>query len=256
MAGTVNIARDLWDDPTFKDAEMSQREAWVWMIAEASWKQRSKRVGSAELCLERGQLAASLRFLASAWMWSEARVRRYLDMLENRHMIQRKTDAGVTVISICKYDEYQAKPKDSDAEATQEPTHHRRTTDANENKGEIRGKEEDLFGSVEPHSQRDQVADNPPPAKPDRFDEFWKAYPKKSGKPKAVKAWANAIKRHDPEKIIAAAKVYAKAVEGADPKYTKHPQGWLNDERFNDPDCQPPAPSSTPTMRWSWEMVR
>ena len=29
MAGTVNVSRDLWDDPTFKDSEMSQREAWI-----------------------------------------------------------------------------------------------------------------------------------------------------------------------------------------------------------------------------------
>lgn len=101
------------------------------------------------------------------------------------------------------------------------------------NKREEEQQEEDLFGSDEPHRSRDDASQQ------DRFNEFWKVYPKKSGKPKAVKAWENAIKRHDPEKIIAAAKVYAKAVEGADPKYTKHPQGWLNDERFNDPENQP-----------------
>lgn len=236
MAGTVIIARDLWDDPTFKDAEMSQREAWIWMIAEASWKPRTKRVGSSEVELSRGQFVASTRFLAGAWGWSEARVRRYFDTLENRRMIKRETDAGITVVTICKYDEYQLMPKDSDAPSTHPSTHHRRTSDANENKGEIKGKlrEEDLFGSDEPHRSRDEIS-----SQQDRFDEFWRVYPKKSGKPKAIKAWANAIKRHDPEKIIAAAKVYAKVVEGADPKYTKYPQGWLNDERFNDPDCQP-----------------
>ena len=138
MAGTINVSRDLWDDPTFKDSEMSQREAWVWMIAGASWKARTKRIGSAELELQRGQLAASTRFMAKAWMWSEPRVRRYLDMLENRRMIRREIDAGITVITICKYDEYQNVPSDSDAPATQQPTHQRRTSDANYNKGEIR----------------------------------------------------------------------------------------------------------------------
>ncbi len=138
MAGTVNVSRDLWDDPTFKDSEMSQREAWIWMIAEASWKARVKRAVSIELELQRGQLVASTRFMAKAWMWSEPRVRRYLDMLENRRMIRRETDAGITVITICKYDEYQNTPSNSDAPATQQPTHQRRTSDANDNKGEIR----------------------------------------------------------------------------------------------------------------------
>lgn len=143
MAGTINVSRDLWDDPTFKDSEMSQREAWVWMIAGASWKARTKRIGSAELELQRGQLAASTRFMAKAWMWSEPRVRRYLDMLENRRMIQRETDAGVTVITICKYDEYQNVPSNSDAPSTQKPTRQRRTSDANYNKGEIRDIDDD-----------------------------------------------------------------------------------------------------------------
>lgn len=144
MSGTVNVARALWDDPTFKDSEMSQREAWIWMIAEASWKDRTKRIGSAEINLKRGQLAASARFLAKAWQWSEPRVRRYFEMLENRRMISRVTDAGVSVITICKYDEYQSAPRVTDAPSTQKPTHHRRTIDANEKKGEIRGKEEDI----------------------------------------------------------------------------------------------------------------
>lgn len=143
MSGTVNIARALWDDPTFRDTEMSQREAWIWLIAEASWRPRTKRIGTKEIELSRGQVAASTRFLAAAWEWSEPKVRRYLDMLENRRMITRVTDAGVTVITICKYDDYQSKPRDDDAAPTQQPTQDRRTADANENKGEIKVKEEE-----------------------------------------------------------------------------------------------------------------
>lgn len=149
MAGTVNISRDLWDDPTFKDSEMSQREAWIWMIAEASWKARARRFGSTEIELQRGQLAASTRFMAKAWMWSEPRVRRYLDMLENRRMITRVTDAGVTVITISKYNDYQNGPRVGDAPSTQQPTQDRRTSDANEKKGEIRDKLEDGGGRAQ-----------------------------------------------------------------------------------------------------------
>jgi hypothetical protein len=143
MTGTVNIARALWDDPTFRDSEMSQREAWIWLIAQASWRPRIKRIDSREIKLARAQVAASTRFLARAWKWSEPKVRRYLDMLENRRKIKRAIDAGVTVITICKYDKHQSKPRDGDAAPTQEPTQDRRTADANEDKGEIRIKEEE-----------------------------------------------------------------------------------------------------------------
>ena len=142
MSGTINVARSLWSDPTFKDSEVSQREAWIWLIAEASWKSRTRRFGSFVINLERAQLAVSTRFLAKAWRWSEARVRRYLDKLENQRMIQRGTDAGISVITICNYDKFQNKPHVGDAGPTRQPARDRRTTDANENKGEIREKED------------------------------------------------------------------------------------------------------------------
>lgn len=70
------------------------------------------------------------------------------------------------------------------------------------------------------------------------FDEFWDAYPKKVGKPKAKLAFSKAVKTTSPKIIIAGAKRYAASIsaKGDDPRgtYTKHPQGWLTDERWND----------------------
>lgn len=138
MNGTVNIARDIWNDSTFKKGEMTQREAWIWLIAQASWKQRIIRIGTREIALERGQLAAATRFLAATWEWSEPKVRRYLDMLANRRMIERATGDGMTVITICNYNKYQNPVRVDDAPATQQPTQDRRTSDANEKKDEIK----------------------------------------------------------------------------------------------------------------------
>ena len=125
MAVNVNIARDLWGDPTFKDEAMSQREAWIWLIANASWKPRTTRVVDHIVDLQRGQLAASTRFLASAWMWSAPTVRRYLAKLEDQCMIYRDTGEGLTV-TICNYNIYQNAPRGSDAETTQPPAQQRR----------------------------------------------------------------------------------------------------------------------------------
>lgn len=167
MSGTVNITRALWDDPTFKDGEMTQREAWIWLIAEASWKGRAKRIGSIEVSLQRGQLAASTRFMAAAWMWSEPRVRRYLEMLENRRMIERVTDAGVTVITICNYEKYQTKGRVADATSTQQPTQDRRTTDANENQGERKILDDDGGDAREPTHAHTHEAPPPPAPRPE-----------------------------------------------------------------------------------------
>jgi len=149
MSGTINVSRDLWDDPAFQNEPFSEREAWVWMISEASWKARDRRVGKVVVSLDRGQLAHSTRFLSDAWKWSHAKVRRFLDRLETRNMIRREPGTGVTVISIMKYDTYQSGGKPSGTA----PAQHRHSSGTNEKKGERRGKEGEVGeGSNEPLS--------------------------------------------------------------------------------------------------------
>lgn len=77
---------------------------------------------------------------------------------------------------------------------------------------------------------------------PDRFDEFWKVYPKKAGKPAAQKAWAKAIKRAPAQTIIDGARRYAHWLSQGGPKdfrpIPKFPQGWLNDDRWDDEEIR------------------
>lgn len=70
------------------------------------------------------------------------------------------------------------------------------------------------------------------------FDEFWAAYPRKTGKGAARGQWhrTTARNRVKPERIIAAAQRYRDACREreSDPKYIPHPAKWLHDERYND----------------------
>lgn len=119
MSGTVNIARDIWHDTAFKQQPFTEREAFVWLIMEASYKAREKRVGSVCVRLDRGQLASSIRFMAEAWDWQKSTVDRFLKRLQNRDMIGTDSGTGLTVITICKYDEYQSKPRENGTDETE-----------------------------------------------------------------------------------------------------------------------------------------
>ena len=140
MSGTVNIARSIFDHAVFADEPKTEREAWIWLIMEASWKPRTRRVGAVVVETQRGQLAASVRFLASAWKWTAPKVQRYLKRLEKAEMIVTRADTGVTVITVCNYDMFQAGAKSSDTA----PIHQRYSADTNEKKDERReeGKED------------------------------------------------------------------------------------------------------------------
>ncbi len=77
-------------------------------MCEAAHAPYRKRAGGSLHHLQRGETIASVRFLAKAWHWSEARVRRYLARLERADMIAKSTDAGITRLTIANYDHFQA----------------------------------------------------------------------------------------------------------------------------------------------------
>ena len=89
----------------------------------------------------------------------------------------------------------------------------------------------------------------------DRFEEFWKVYPKKIGKPAAKKNFARAVKSGaDPQDIIDGARRYAGSKAVAD-GFVKHPQGWLTDERWLD-DPEPADRSRHRVSQPFGEVVR
>lgn len=75
----------------------------------------------------------------------------------------------------------------------------------------------------------------------ERFEEFWKAYPRRVGRGAARKAWAKVTLEADPDEIIVGAKRYA-ADPRRDPNFTAHPSTWLNAERWTDEVVAPADP--------------
>ncbi len=87
--------------------------------------------------------------------------------------------------------------------------------------------------------------DDRTPVNPDAFAAFWKAYPKKDSKPAAIKAWNAAFERDaetKPEVVIAGAQAYRDWTR-RDPKYTKNPATWLNNDCW-DNEYEPDRPNS------------
>lgn len=105
--GVFAVDRGLFEHPMFADESLTEREAWMWLVSEAAWKDRPRRIGSVVVHLRRGQLAASIRFMAEAWGWSKSKVGRFLDRLKTGTMIGHETGHGVSIITICNYDKYQ-----------------------------------------------------------------------------------------------------------------------------------------------------
>jgi hypothetical protein len=151
-------------------------------------------------------------------------------------------------------------PESADTDAPQRPA----TPDA---EGEVQGQEiPDTDESQCPETPDVSVRESrtPTPLPPrdidlplDRFDEFWAAYPRKTSKGYARKAWDKAIKKHaDPAAIIAAVPRHAAYWRAIDrkPEFIPHPSTWLNGTSWDDElpavTARPggPAPYRPPTF--------
>jgi hypothetical protein len=103
--------------------------------------------------------------------------------------------------------------------------------------------------------ERDEVSKSEVPKKKrtpsaaadDAFEEFYRVYPRHTGRGQAVINWRAAIKKVQPETIIEAATQYASQVNGTEARFIPHPGTWLSGERWAD------EPVSTPADRGWWE---
>lgn len=101
------------DSAFFNSEVYNERNAWEWLIAEASYDDCERPVNGCPVKLQRGQLTASIRFMAKKWAWDKNKVTRYLNRLEKWSMVsidnETASGTGQSIITICKYDTYQNK---------------------------------------------------------------------------------------------------------------------------------------------------
>lgn len=105
--GFVRLSRRFFQSDFWKERrEMSRAEAWLDMIATATWAPETRQVEGRCVNLQRGELAASLRYLSLRWSWSKSRVERFLSALAASGRIRDRIETGTRLITLCNYERY------------------------------------------------------------------------------------------------------------------------------------------------------
>ncbi|MBA9034951.1 hypothetical protein [Rhizobium leguminosarum] len=78
-----------------------------------------------------------------------------------------------------------------------------------------------------------------------QFERFWYAYPNKTGRPSAEKAFSQAIKRASFDEIMAGVRTYAAKT---DDRQWCSPVKWLSDDRWKDQPAKPPDKPPGPKL--------
>lgn len=119
--GFVVIQRSIFEHPDLRN--FKEVGGFIWLILQAAHSPTKVKYKGAEIVLERGQLAVSVRDFARAMEVTPPWVQRFFARLEKSGMIKRDTpryrsdtrcDTPPSVITICNYSKYQDLPKASD----------------------------------------------------------------------------------------------------------------------------------------------
>ncbi len=135
MSGFVRAERDRFGHALFRNERFCRGYAWDWLVAQASYQDRTIDVAGKTVKLRRGQLCHSIRYMAEAWNWDKAAVTRYLTRLKTETMIETGTETGQTIITICNYRKYQTRNEKTETpNDTQPETAARQQRDSSETK--------------------------------------------------------------------------------------------------------------------------
>lgn len=63
-----------------------------------------------EITIKRGELRASLRFLSERWGWGVEKTKRFIDRHIEKHDIERRTEQGESILTLCNYGKYNPMP--------------------------------------------------------------------------------------------------------------------------------------------------
>lgn len=109
MAGWIKIYRELADHWLAQHPE--KLGWWVLLLLKVAHEDKKALVGNQLVELKRGQMIASLTFLAELWQTSKSSAERFVALLEKEQMLRRCAERKLTIITICNYDSYQEKKR-------------------------------------------------------------------------------------------------------------------------------------------------
>ncbi len=222
MTGYIKIDRSIFTHPSVNktNREFCEITAWIWLLTNASFKDRIYRLYEQEIELKRGQLCCSLTYMAEAWNWETSKVRYFIDKLRQNNSITSHTPNNTpnnipNILTICNYDEYQDTPNGT-------PISTPNSTKQNKGKNQLKNK---LYR--------------------DSFEIFWKAVERKVGRGQSERAFDKLAEEwvKKPEEL---SRLYNEHCSSAnDIQFSQHPSTWLNDKGYLNQDI-PATPENNP----------
>lgn len=122
--GWITLYRSMLEHPLWQDKPFAKGQAWIDLLLQANHCGKDVLLGNQMLKVGRGTFITSELKLMERWGWSKGKVRAFLKLLQEEHMIEKTSDRKKTTINVVNYSKFQ------DAVATERPQkNHKKTAD-------------------------------------------------------------------------------------------------------------------------------
>lgn len=114
--GWISLYRSIfkhWIAPT--NREFTDFEAWIYIILEVNHSEQKVKLGKSLFTCKTGESLNSLDTWARLFKWNKSKVRRFFKLLESDNMIKLKNVKKTTQLTVCNYEDYQAKRNDNES---------------------------------------------------------------------------------------------------------------------------------------------
>ena len=135
--GWISIHRKIKEHWVWEDKPFSKGQAWIDILLMANHADKKILLGNELIEVKRGSFITSEKKLMENWGWGKEKVRRFLQVLQEDGMIDKKSDRKKTTINVVNYDFFQDRNSQSRPLSDHEQTNSRPSADTNNNDNNI-----------------------------------------------------------------------------------------------------------------------
>lgn len=111
MSGYIKLFRRIQDHPLWTLKPADPARAWIDLILLAAWEPHKISIRGTTYTLNRGEMAASIRFLGNRWGWGHSKTASFLHRLHVDNQLEKiqdgSGDGSPTIYRIVNYETYQ-----------------------------------------------------------------------------------------------------------------------------------------------------
>lgn len=221
MSDYIKLSRKILEWGWYKDEHT--KSLFLHCLLMANWKEGEFK----GVTIKRGQFVTSIPKLEVELELTSNEVRTAIKHLKSTGEITVRTYPKFSVFTVVKYDLYQCKPQ------AESQSNHSQTTD------ESLPINRQITTIEEGKNSINNIYTHTCERKPDRFEEFWKIYPRKMDMLNAQGEYIYLLETTESlseEDLLAAARNYAEScqIRNTKEQYIKSPANWLKESSWLD----------------------